>query len=554
MLRVRLFGEMALEADGDRLEPPGRRSGRSLLAYLALHPGLHARADLAARLWPDAAPDSARASLRTALTSVRRALGERAPSALAVTRDRVGFDADVAVDAVDFRRLVAAGRLEEALELASGEFLQGLDEGWVVEAREDHLRELVEALAEVAARYEEQGDLDAAVQHTRSAVALDGLSESSSRALMRRLAGAGDRAAALAAYDRLRERLWQELGVAPSPVTRELAERIRGAGGGGGAPPPPAIPSAERLTRDALELARRSGDASALSNALDTAHVLLAGTGGGERLALAEEMISLGERSGRIDLLARGRIRRGVDLLERGDLRGVAEERDALERIAAETGEAAYGWWPALWSASESILRGDSEIAARLARHAFEVGRRAYPAEAELELRAQLFWIRWQDGAYEELAAAAAAEAERFESTTPTWRCAQAAVVARIGDLDLARALIDDLAGPRLPLVRADSAWPVGATMLAEACAASGHARAAATLYGALEPIAGRWACGATGSLCICPISRSLGLLAAAMERWGDADRHFDDALARAEAAGAAKLAARTRAERRPSN
>jgi uncharacterized protein HemY len=56
------------------------------------------------------------------------------------------------------------------------------------------------------------------------------------------------------------------------------------------------------------------------------------------------------------------------------------------------------------------------------------------------------------------------------------------------------------------------------------------------------------------GSLCICPISRSLGLLAAAMERWDDADRHFDDALARATAAGAAKLAARVTAERRPSD
>ena len=49
MLRVRLLGELQAEADGEPIAmPPGRR-GWALLAWLALHPGEHARGSVAAR-------------------------------------------------------------------------------------------------------------------------------------------------------------------------------------------------------------------------------------------------------------------------------------------------------------------------------------------------------------------------------------------------------------------------------------------------------------------------------------------------------------------------
>jgi DNA-binding SARP family transcriptional activator len=557
MLRVRLLGDMALEANGRRLEPPRRRSGRALLAYLALHPGLHARGDLAARLWPAADPDHARTSLRTALASVRSALGADADAALVVTRDRIGLASGVDVDALAFRRLASEGRLAEAVALGSDELLQGLDDEWALEARDEHSYQLIDVLLTLAAREKARGDLAGAVEHARSAVAVDGLFESSSRDLMRVLTAAGDRAAALAAYDRLRVRLERELGVPPSRATRKMAEAIRAAapqaparGANAGPSSLPPIPSAERLARDALELARRNGDSAALSNALDTVHVLLAGTGDGERLVLAEEMIAVGERSGQAELVIRGRIRRGVELLERGRFDRVAQEREELERIAAETDQPAHGWWAALWRATEAVLMGETAVALQLARRAADLGRPIYGEAAELEYAAQLFWIRWQDGATDELVAATAHQAERFATVTPAWRCAQAALAALRGEEDEARALVDDLAGPRLPQLRADSAWAVGASLLAEACAITSHAGPATTLYEALAPLADRWACGASGSLCMCPISRSLGLLAAAMGRPADADRLLSDATARARTAGASKLAARLEDER----
>ena len=71
VLRVQLLGEITAVRDGEPvpLSAPHRR----LLAYLALHPGPHDRDGLAARFWPDAS--TARACLRTALWTLRQALG-----------------------------------------------------------------------------------------------------------------------------------------------------------------------------------------------------------------------------------------------------------------------------------------------------------------------------------------------------------------------------------------------------------------------------------------------------------------------------------------------
>src|SRR6187397_3059292 len=137
MLRVRLFGVFALESDGVALPMPERRRACSLLGWLALHPGMHPRSEVAARFWPDVLDASARKSLRTELVAVRRSLGD----ALVTTRDMIGLDGrHVFVDAREFERLAHDGRLEEAVGLCDGELLPGLDGEWVYEARELHRR------------------------------------------------------------------------------------------------------------------------------------------------------------------------------------------------------------------------------------------------------------------------------------------------------------------------------------------------------------------------------------------------------------------------------
>ena len=223
MLRVRLVGELGLEADGRPLEPPAPAKARALLAWLALHPGDHSRSEVAGTFWPDVLEESARASLRTALSAVRRSLGEAADAHLVATREAIGLR-DAWVDAVAFEQEAAAGHTQAALALAEGELLPGLDDEWARNARDRHRERRGELLAGLAAAAPDRAQ---AVRHARARVALDPLSEEAARDLIRRLVQAGDRAGALVAYEELRDRLRTTLGIAPSAPTRELAASIR---------------------------------------------------------------------------------------------------------------------------------------------------------------------------------------------------------------------------------------------------------------------------------------------------------------------------------------
>ena len=104
MLEVRLAGGLALRTEGGEIAPPASKRARAVLAYLALNPGPQQRGRLAARFWPDVLDESARASLRVALTELRQALGPAAGSVLA-TRDTIALDGpDLQVDARAFQQ------------------------------------------------------------------------------------------------------------------------------------------------------------------------------------------------------------------------------------------------------------------------------------------------------------------------------------------------------------------------------------------------------------------------------------------------------------------
>ena len=224
MLEVRLAGGLQLCADGVELAPPTSKRARAVLAFLALNPGAHPRGRLAARFWPDVLDESARASLRVALTELRQALGPEAVH-LVATRDTVALEGpDLNVDARNFRLALDRGDSARALEACSAPILEGFDDDWAVEARDEHARRLVEALEQAAAGAD---DPDAAVRLTRAQVSLDPLAEAANRRLIERLAAGGDRAAALLAGRQFAERLRAQLGLPLSRETRALLDDLR---------------------------------------------------------------------------------------------------------------------------------------------------------------------------------------------------------------------------------------------------------------------------------------------------------------------------------------
>ena len=236
-----MLGDLKLEIAGLAVPLPASRRARSLLAWLALHPGEHPRSEVAGRFWPDVLDASARTSLRGALAELRRSLGV-AGDVLIATRERVGLARDERLwtDAAAFAALLREERYEEALAIPRGDLLADLDDDWVYPLREEHRHAVVGALGRLA---EAAGDPAAAVGYARRAAALDPLSEDLHRTLMRRLAAAGDRAAAVTVYQGLADRLRRDLGMAPAAETRALLEELRAGSDGAAAPPPAAAPS-----------------------------------------------------------------------------------------------------------------------------------------------------------------------------------------------------------------------------------------------------------------------------------------------------------------------
>ena len=181
MLYVRVLGELELETDDGPIELPARAPARLLLAWLALHPGRHARSEVAGTLWPNVREDSARTSLRSALAALRAAMGAgRRWRPRASTWDWPARS--VRVDALEFERRLPRDP-SGALALSRGPLLAGIDEDWVLRARDAQLEREADALRALA----EQADPATALALLRRRAALDPLAEPAHRDLMRRL-------------------------------------------------------------------------------------------------------------------------------------------------------------------------------------------------------------------------------------------------------------------------------------------------------------------------------------------------------------------------------
>jgi DNA-binding SARP family transcriptional activator/tetratricopeptide (TPR) repeat protein len=234
---VRLAGPLRVEHGfPPEALPIGSAKERRLLAVLAAQRPRSLSPDrLAEALWPGRPPRSPAANIATLISRLRGRLG-----ADAVLGDRQGYrlgepptirvDLDEAADLVAqaARRLgegapgmatMAAGR---ALELVDAEPLAEEDDApWVVDVRRrwTELRRAAHHHAAEAAL--DTGDATAARTFASSALAADPYDEPAMRLLLGADQAAGEPARAIVAYHAFRARLADELGVEPSPPTRE---------------------------------------------------------------------------------------------------------------------------------------------------------------------------------------------------------------------------------------------------------------------------------------------------------------------------------------------
>ena len=241
MVRIQLCGRFAVVIDGQPAESrfPGRQ-GRLLVAYLAAHRTQPVeRTVLTDVLWPEGGAGAA-GTLTVLLSKVRTLLvpaeiqGRRTlqlvlPGGSAVDLETATtslHSAESAVALRDWRR--AWPTALAALYVSRRRFLAEFEAPWIDEWRR-HLDVIYErALTCYGEACLGIGgtELPAAERAARRLVTHAPLAETGHRLLMRALAARGDAADALAAYDRLRQLLREELGVSPCPATQALHARL----------------------------------------------------------------------------------------------------------------------------------------------------------------------------------------------------------------------------------------------------------------------------------------------------------------------------------------
>ncbi|WP_047871230.1 BTAD domain-containing putative transcriptional regulator [Nocardiopsis sp. RV163] len=261
-MRLCVLGSIHLSSEGRQVTPTTGKE-RALLAALALtSPARLPLRELADRLWNGSPPEGYRSTLHTYVTRLRGKLESAGLDRTVLTHTAEGYLLRLPAQALDWERfrslrsraraLHQAGRsaeartaLEEALALWKGPPLAGVGGRWVEQLRVAMERSHQDALAVWASLAIAEGEHAEAVEVLGSALVSYPVNESLHGHLLHGLHALGRTADALAAYQRLRERLSEELGVDPSPALRRRFELLlRSTAGpevdGGPQAPPPA--------------------------------------------------------------------------------------------------------------------------------------------------------------------------------------------------------------------------------------------------------------------------------------------------------------------------
>jgi predicted ATPase/DNA-binding SARP family transcriptional activator len=254
MTRIQLCGRLSVEIAGVQLAE--RLRGRQvplLLAYLVLNRERHVgRDELIGAVWPNHAPVSQDAALRTLLSRLRSSLGSSAlagrdeliltlPEPVWIDIEAASAEVARALDALargDARRAWALAQVP--LNIASRGLLPGAHANWLEPPRRELEDIHLQALEVIGRAGLNMGgtQLQSAERAARTLLEVEPYRESGYVLLMEALAARGNVAEALRVFDRLRTLLRDELGTSPSPETIAAHERLLRPERHGGEPAP----------------------------------------------------------------------------------------------------------------------------------------------------------------------------------------------------------------------------------------------------------------------------------------------------------------------------
>lgn len=285
------------------------------------------------------------------------------------------------------------------------------------------------------------------------------------------------------------------------------------------------------LASEAIALARAAGDRAALAEVLSTC---LFATRSPDnlrwRIETGRELERLANELGDAGLQA---VTHGAlldDTLEAGDIDASNREGEAFEALAETLGERYRRWLVMLAKSRSALMEGRIDESEALALQASTLGLGGDDESAYHALGAQLLVIRREQARLEELLPGAEAFAAQYPEV-PAWRCGLAHVYTELGRKEDAGRELDTLGADRFGALPRNAFWLLGMTLLGEVATFVEHPVHVPVIYEQIAPYAEH--CVVITTVCNGSAARVPGLLATQLGRFEDAERHFEDALAR---------------------
>ena len=245
---------------------------------------------------------------------------------------------------------------------------------------------------------------------------------------------------------------------------------------------------------EALAYAEAHDDPSLLAAALDAQLLVHWGPDDlDERLSITARLEDAVAHVADAEARMSAHLWRLTSALECLDLAAVRRQLRALDLLAAESGRARIRFFAASRRGMYGLLTGDLDAAGRALREVAAAGAEAGEADTPLIEHMLAAGIARQAGDVAAVAGEAAVYEEFGVHEAVTWVAAEAALLwVAAGELDRARALLHQLAGPDFSGIARDLDWLLTVATLTEVAVATGTGALAETALGLLAPYAGR--------------------------------------------------------------
>jgi tetratricopeptide (TPR) repeat protein len=288
----------------------------------------------------------------------------------------------------------------------------------------------------------------------------------------------------------------------------------------------------KEISARAVAMARASANPETVLYTLAARHAAMWGPDAvKEQLAVADEVVRLAESSGDRERGLAGLGWRITDVLVLGDRPALDGAVHTCVRWAESIRQPAHRWYATHSLAMLAMLDGRFDTVEGLASTALSFNPQLHDQSASQSWAIQMYALRTEQARLGELEELMAAGVELYPMV-PAWRSALAFLYAEIGRAGECRAEFETLAAGDFAGIPRDGNWLTSAGYAARTCASLEDRARAAILYEQLRPYAPLNVVIGLGIHYGGSVELHLGQLATTLERWDEAERHFDAARA----------------------